>query len=108
MDTFDEAIPGVALVWVALMAAIPAHVIVAQSRRGRARTAIAYLSGFGAGLTMTLVFGVIVASFREDSPEVVPLAIFGAFVGPFIGIARAAWLRPARRSSRNAGVGLKR
>ena len=101
-------LPGLALVWVAVMAAIPAHVIVRQSRRGRARTAIAYLAGFGAGLVMTLALGVIVASFRDDSPEVVPLGIFGAFVGPFIGMARAAWLRPTRRTSRDAGVGFKR
>jgi hypothetical protein len=83
---------------VAVMAAIPAHVIVGQSHRGRARTAIAFLAAFGAGLAMTIALGVIVASFREDSPDVVPLAIFGAFVGPFIGMARAAWLRPQRRS----------
>jgi len=50
-----------ALMWVAAMAAMPAHIIVSQSRHGRARTAIAYLSGFGAGLMMTLMPGVVVA-----------------------------------------------
>ena len=104
MNEFEEAIPGLALVWVAVMAAIPAHVIVGQSHGGRARTAIAFLAGFGAGLAMTLGLGVIVASFREDSPDVVPLAIFGAFVGPFIGMARAAWLRPQRRSSARSNL----
>src|SRR5262245_32865127 len=41
MNSLDEAIPGVALVWGTVMAAVPAHLIVAQSRRGRARTAVA-------------------------------------------------------------------
>jgi uncharacterized membrane protein len=57
---------------------------------------------------MTLMLGVVVASFRDEIPEVVALAIFGAFVGPFIGIARAAWLRPMRASPRKAAAGFKR
>jgi hypothetical protein len=100
MNTFDEAIPGIALVWVTVMAAIPAHLIVAQSRRGRARTAVAYLAGFAAGLAMTAALAGIVASLREDSPAVAELGLLGAFLGPFAGMARAAWLRPARRTSK--------
>ena len=101
MDIFDEAVPGIALVWVTVMAAIPAYVIAVQSRRGRARTAVAYLAGFGAGLAMTLALEIVVGSFRPGSPPVAHLGLLGAFVGPFLGIARAAWLRPVRRTRRS-------
>jgi len=98
MDIFDEAVPGIALVCVTVMAAIPAYVIAVQSRRGRARTAVAYLSGFAAGLAMTLALGAVVGSFRVDIPPIAQLGFLGAFVGPFLGVARAVWLRPPRRS----------
>ena len=98
MDMFREAIPGIALVWVAVMAAIPADRIVGRSRRGRARSAIAYLTGFGAGLAMTLVLAGIVASMSEDCPEIATLGLLGSFLGPFMGIGRASWRRPARRN----------
>jgi len=97
MDMFRVAVPGVALVWVAVMAAIPADMIAGRSRRGRARSAIGYLSGFGAGLATTLVLTAIVGSMNDDSPEVAKLGLVGSFLGPFLGIAHASWRRPARR-----------
>ena len=98
MDAFREAIPGIALVWITVMAAMPADRIVGRSRHGRARSAIAYLTGFGAGLATTVALGGIVASMSEDSAELGTLGLLGSFLGPFVGIGRASWRRPARRS----------
>ena len=100
MDAFDEAIPGFAVVWVALVAALPARAIMLQSRRGRARSAVAYLAGLGAGLVMALVIGIGVGFFKVRIPTLMPLALFAAFAGPFVGLARAVWLRPHSGRSR--------
>ena len=97
MDAFRETFPGIALVWITVMAALPAAKIVGRSRHGRARAAVAYLAGFGAGLVMTFALAGIVASMSEDSAELGTLGLLGSFLGPFLGMARASWRRSARR-----------
>ena len=97
MDAFRETFPGIALVWITVMAALPAAKIVGRSRHGRARRAIAYLAGFGAGLAMTFALAGIVASMSEDSVELGTLGLLGSFLGPFLGMVRASWRRTARR-----------
>jgi hypothetical protein len=97
MDAFRETFPGIALVWITVMAALPAAKIVGRSRHGRARAAVAYLAGFGAGLVMTFALAGIVASMSEDSAELGTLGLLGSFLGPFLGMGRASWRRSPRR-----------
>jgi fructose-specific phosphotransferase system IIC component len=99
-----QVVPGVTLLLVGLIAAAPGYALARQARpprRGRARTAIAYLSGLFAGLFAT----VLVAWLGQELVE--PNAVAGsgllsAFFCPFVGIARAKWERPRRRQPRVA------
>ena len=49
-----DVLPAGAFWVVAVLAAVPAFTITRRRRRGRARSAIAYLAGFFAGLIVTL------------------------------------------------------
>jgi hypothetical protein len=102
VHTIGDAVPGLVLVLVLAMAAIPAERIVSSSRRGRARTAVAYLTGFGAGLATTFAVGVV-ASLRDDAYPIGGLGILGSFVGPFVGVGSAWFYRPTRRRHRATG-----
>jgi hypothetical protein len=96
-----DAVPGLVLAFVLAMAALPAERIAASSTRGRARTAVAYLAGFACGV----VTGTMVATFaalRRDPQPLSALALFGSFVGPFVGLASAWWSAPKRRGRRTA------
>ena len=50
----SDLLPAMAFWLVALLAAGPAFAIMRQGRRGRARSAIAYLAGFFLGLAVTV------------------------------------------------------
>src|SRR5689334_24697211 len=50
----SDLLPALAFWLVALLAALPAFGIMRQGRRGRARSAIAYLAGFFFGLALTV------------------------------------------------------
>jgi hypothetical protein len=91
----------VTLSLVGFIAAVPAYVLVRQSERGRARTAIAYLCGLSSGLFATVLLSQLLRWFVEPDAIVEP-GVFSAFFFPFVGMARAKWERPRRRSRRAA------
>jgi hypothetical protein len=94
-----DAVPGLVLVLVLAVAALPAERIAGSSTRGRARTAVAYLAGFGSGLiTSTLV--ATFAALRSDPQPLGALTLLGSFVGPFVGLASATFHRSRRRQRR--------
>ena len=97
-----DAVPGLVLVLVLVMAALPAERIAASSTRGRARTAVAYLAGFGSGLLISVFVGTF-AGLRRDPQPLSALCLMGSFVGPFFGLASASFHRPRRRRRRLHG-----
>ena len=100
MNKLFEVMPGVVLVWVCVAAAIPAHRILLTSARGRARSAIAYLSGFFTGIGTTVLLFMLIGVMAEDAPQIGGIGLLSALVGPLLGMARAKWLRATRRRSR--------
>ena len=96
-----DTAPGVTLSLVGFIAAAPAYVLVRQSERGRARTAIAYLCGLSSGLFATMLLSRLLRWFVEPDAIVEP-GVFSSFFFPFVGMARAKWERPRRRSRRAA------
>ena len=89
-DFAVEVLPGVALIIVGALAATPAYKILRHHRRGRACSAIGYLAGFALGVWTTVLLTVIVGAVEEPG-------LVAAFVGPFVGMARAKWELPQRR-----------
>ena len=92
--------PGLTIVSVALLAALPPYLIMHQSRHGRARSSIAYILGFFAGLAAT---GLIVAAAGPRLPDVAAIlspGVLAAFFAPFGGMLRARLRRPVRRAPR--------
>jgi hypothetical protein len=93
----SDLLAAIAFWVVALLAALPAFSIMRQAKRGRARSAIAYLSGFFTGLAATLalclmgvaVFAIVGALFKAG--------VAAAFLGPFTGIVHAKLRRTSRR-----------
>ncbi|HEU4377409.1 MAG TPA: hypothetical protein VFR73_02470 [Hyphomicrobiaceae bacterium] len=95
-----DVAPGLTIVSVALLAALPPYLIMYQSRRGRARASIAYILGFFAGLATT---GLIIVTAGPRVPDVAAIlsaGILAAFFAPFGGMLRARLRRPPRRASR--------
>jgi hypothetical protein len=81
---------------VGIIAALPAYSITHQSGRGRARSAIAYLSGLAVGILAAVVL------FQALQTLALNLtfggaALAGAFFGPFVGLAWGAWVRSGRK-----------
>jgi hypothetical protein len=93
--------PGVTLSIVGFVAAASACMLVRQSGRGRARTAIAYLCGLSSGLLTTMLFSRLFGWFVEADAIVEP-GVFSSFFFPFLGIARAKWQRPRKQARRAA------
>jgi hypothetical protein len=102
MNKFFEVMPGVVLVWVCVAAAIPAYRILLVSSRGRARSAIAYLSGLFTGIGTTMLLFMLIGVMAEDAPQIGGIGLLGALFGPLLGMARAKWLRATRRRSRHS------
>ena len=102
---FVDVAPGLTIVSVALLAALPSYLIMHQSRHGRARSSIAYILGFFAGLAAT---GLIVATYGARVPDetaMLSAGVLAAFFAPFGGMLRARLRRPAaRRSSRGQAL----
>jgi hypothetical protein len=96
-----DAVPGLVLVLVLAVAALPAERIAGSSTRGRARTAVAYLAGFGSGLITSALVATF-AALRSDPQPLGALTLLGSFVGPFVGLASAWWSPPKRRGRRTA------
>jgi hypothetical protein len=93
-----EVLPGVALMLVGLLAALPSHRVLRQSNRGRARGAVSYLSGLGAGAVAAAVLATL-CQHLGNSDAILQAGLFSAFFCPFLGMARALWSGP-RKSSR--------
>jgi hypothetical protein len=98
-----ETAPGVTLSIVGFVAAAPAYVLVRQSERGRARTAIAYLYGLSSGLLTTVLLSRLFCWFVEADAIVEP-GVFSSFFFPFLGMARAKWERLRKRARRAAVI----
>jgi len=94
-----EVSPGLALSLAGLIAAFAPYALLRRTRRGRARTAIAYLSGLAAGLALTAALALVFRPLVRVG-AIAEAGLFGAFFGPFAGMLRAAWERPRRRGGR--------
>ena len=93
----SDLLAATAFWFVVVLAALPAFSITRQSRRGRARSAIAYLAGFFSGLAATIGLSLVLATWLST-----PIAVFNAgatasFLGPFTGIVHAKLRRAMRR-----------
>lgn len=89
----------------ALLAAWPAHAILRRAKRGRARSAVAYLMGFFAGLAATTALAVVFGlRAREDAP-IVLAGLLTSFVAPFVGMVHAKLREPVRRRTRRSPMG---
>jgi apolipoprotein N-acyltransferase len=94
----DFALAGVVMA-VAFAAGLPAYFILRRAKPGRARSAIAYLLGFCAGLLATVLLGAALEPSAEETP-VALVGIVAAFIGPFVGMAHAKLREPVRRRPR--------
>jgi hypothetical protein len=99
-----DTAPGVALLLIGLIAAAPAYALVRQSQRGRARSAIAYLTGFLSGLLATTVL-LQLGNVLVEPDAIAGPGLFSSFFCPFLGIARAKWQGPRKRSQRGVRAG---
>jgi hypothetical protein len=79
-------------VFVGLIAALPAYSFTHQSRRGRARSAIAYLSGLAAGIVAAVVLFQVLQTLTL-SMTFGEAALAGSFFGPSVGLIWGAWVR---------------
>lgn len=95
-----DLVPGLAVVATALIATFLPNLVLARTKHGRARASIAYILGFIAGLGATAVCAASVTTLGEDPGAVIAAGALAAFLGPFVGMAAAAWRRPPRRTSR--------
>lgn len=77
----------------AVLSAIPTYYVLRRTDEGRARSAIAYLSGFAVGL-------VALALLPTRDVVLSQSALLAAFLGPFLGMARARSMRQRRGRSR--------
>jgi drug/metabolite transporter (DMT)-like permease len=99
-----DLLPGLALIATAGVAFLLPAVVLSQSRRGRARGAIAYIAGFIAGLAATALFSSFAAVLGEDNATILGAGVLSSFLGPFCGMAAAFWRRPHRRPRRSPAV----
>ena len=88
--------PGIVLSAAGMLAAGVPYVLMRQSDRGRARSAIAYLCGLGTGLAVTALF-VAVLQFFVEADALVAAGLFSSVLFPFLGMARAKWDRPRKK-----------
>lgn len=85
---------------IGIIAALPAYACTHRSSRGRARSAIAYLSGLAVGiLAAVLLFQALqTLSFNLTFAGA---ALAGAFFGPFAGLAWGVWVRSGRKKRKS-------
>jgi hypothetical protein len=77
---------------VSTLAAVPAYYLLRRTDEGRARSAIAYLLGFMAGIVATALLPLADSTASQAG-------LLAAFTGPLLGMARAGYMR--RRRLRN-------
>jgi hypothetical protein len=95
-----DVAPGLTIVSAALLAAFPPYRLMQQSRHGRARSAIAYILGFFAGLAATAIIARVSRPLGVDSSTIVGCGVLASFFAPFAGMLRARLRRPPRRQPR--------
>jgi predicted lysophospholipase L1 biosynthesis ABC-type transport system permease subunit len=98
-----EVFPGVALSLVGFVAAVPPYVLLRQSDRGRARSAISYLCGLAAGLAVTACLATLSQTFA-DADAITAAGLLSSFLFPFVGMARAKWDGPRKKKSRRPAL----
>ena len=99
-DFVTEVVPGLVLVATTFTAALPAFRVVRQARRGRARSAMAWIFGFLVGVVATMLFSITIANVANLDAPVAGSGLLGAFFGPFIGIVHGKWLGPMKKRRR--------
>lgn len=96
----SETSPGLALVVATVLASLASYSLLKHASRGRARSAISYLSGLILGLFATVAMTIALGPYAEPATVVGP-GVLGAFFGPFIGMLRAKWEGPPKRRRRS-------
>jgi threonine/homoserine/homoserine lactone efflux protein len=96
----SDLLPAMAFWLVALLAAGPAFAIMRQGRRGRARSAIAYLAGCFLGLALTVGLSFAAAALMAADCPLFNAGVTAAFLGPFTGLVHAKLRRGARRRTK--------
>ena len=84
---------------VGVTAAVPAFALTHRSRRGRVRSAVAYLSGFAFGICSAVVLFQMLQALAVNMPFG-SAALAGAFFGPFAGLMWGVWVRSGRKKNR--------
>ena len=96
--------PVAVVALVAVIAALPAYITLRRAKRGRARSAVAYLMGFFAGLLATAALAAALQPFAAEATPVAVVGMIASFVGPFVGMAHAKLREPVRRKPRSDGL----
>ena len=84
---------------IATLAATPSYYVMRRTREGRARESISYLLGLAVGIAAACFLS------TPDNPTL-GAGLLGAFVGPWLGMARAGYmrLRKERNERRKARI----
>ena len=85
---------------VGIIAALPAYLFTHRSGRGRARSAIAYLSGIAVGIVAAVVLFQLLQTLALNL-TFGSAALAGSFFGPFVGLIWGAWVRTGRKRRKN-------
>jgi hypothetical protein len=95
-----EVVPGAMLIACAFVAALPAFRVLRMSASGRARSAVAWILGFLAGLAAAVSLSIAIGEVAGPNGSVGASALLGCFLGPFIGIVHAKLAGPVRKRRR--------
>jgi membrane associated rhomboid family serine protease len=85
---------------IGIVAALPAYSFTHRSGRGRARRAIAYLSGLAVGIVAAIVLFQVLQTLALNL-TFGEAALAGSFFGPFVGLLWGSWVRSGRRKRKN-------
>jgi hypothetical protein len=99
-DLLAEVVPGAMLVACAFVAALPAFRLLRMSASGRARSAVAWIFGFLAGLAAAVLLSITIGEGADPNASVGASGLLGSFLGPFIGIVHAKLAGPVRKRRR--------
>lgn len=102
-----DVAPFATVVAAAIAAAWPAYTILRRAKHGRARSAVAYLMGFFAGLAATAMLTAMVGLRAGEDATIVAAGLFASFIAPFVGMVHAKLREPVRRRSRRVSLELQ-
>jgi hypothetical protein len=102
-----EIVPAAAVVAGGLASAWPTYAIMRKAKTGRARSAIAYLLGFAAGLAATAVLAAATGAVAAGATEVAAAGLIASFIAPFVGMVHAKLRGPPRRRARGLDGGAR-